>query len=194
MKPSIIFIILIATASAVAQNTPVPFSEIPPSAEKYTAGTVASRFMDGLGFRFYWATEALREEDLIFKAGTESRSTLETITHIYEMSVIIKNATTETVNEPDQSPALPFDKMRQETLANFKSSSDILRKSSDEDLIRYTLKFKRDDQLVEYPFWNNINGPIEDCLWHTGQIVSFRRLSGNPFSEKVNFLKGTVSK
>lgn len=191
---AILFIMISTTVSAMAQEAKIPFSEIQISAEKYTAGTVASRFIEGLGFRFYWATEGLRPDDLAFKPGEESRSTLETITHIYEMSVVIKNATTETTNAADQSPSLPFDEMREKTLANFKTASEILRQCSDADLTRYTLKFKQADKMIEYPFWNNINGPIEDCIWHTGQIVSFRRLSGNPISDKINFLLGTGSK
>ncbi|MFT7499284.1 MAG: hypothetical protein ACI8QP_001887, partial [Porticoccaceae bacterium] len=44
----------------------------------------------------------------------------------------------------------------------------------------------------EYPFWDLINGPIEDAVWHSGQLVSFRRSSGNPMNPKVNFLTGKV--
>ncbi len=184
------------------QNKPIkealdgklPYSEIPAIAEKYTAGNVVSRLIDGLGFRFYWATDGLRDEDLTFKPDKETRSTLETIEHIYEMSVLIKNATTQTVNTPDQSPRIPFNEMQKVTLENFNVASTILRRSSDEDLNRYTLKFKQGEKLIEYPFWNHINGPISDCLWHTGQVVSFRRLSGNPFSDKVNLLSGTIIK
>lgn len=172
----------------------LPYSEVPASAEKYTAGNVASRLIDGLGFRFFWATADLRDEDLTYRPNKGMRSTLETIEHIYEMSVMIKNATTETINKPDQSPQLPFNEMRKRTLENFKMSSDVLRKSSDDDLIKYTLKFKQGEKLTEFPFWNHINGPISDCLWHTGQVVSLRRLSGNPFSEKVNLLSGTTIK
>ena len=172
----------------------LPYSEIPASAEKYTAGNVASRLIDGLGFRFYWATDGLRDEDLIFKPDKETRSTIETIEHIYEMSVMIKNAATQTINTSDQSPRLPFHEMRKKTLENLKVASNILRSSSDEDLTRYTLKFKQGEKLIEYPLWNHINGPISDCLWHTGQVVSFRRLSGNPFSDKVNLLSGTIIK
>lgn len=189
-----ILFLLLATTTLAAQNTKDFYSEIQPSADTYTAGTVASRFIDGLGFRFYWATEGLRTEDLAFKPGLDSRSALETITHIYEMSVIIRNATTETVNTADQSPAVSFEEMRERALENFKTASEILRKSADKDLARYTMKFKQGEKLSEFAFWNNINGPIEDCLWHTGQIVSLRRLSGNPFSDKVNFLSGTISK
>jgi len=172
----------------------LPYSEIPANAEKYTAGNVASRLIDGLGFRFYWATDGLRDKDLTYRPDKETRSTIETIEHIYEMSIMITNAATETVNTSDQSPRLPFNEMRKKTLENFKLVSDILKKSSDDDLTKYTLKFKQGEKLIEYPFWNHINGPISDCLWHTGQIVSFRRLSGNPFSDKVNLLSGMVIK
>lgn len=177
-----------------ALDNKLPYSEIPANAEKYTAGNVASRLIDGLGFRFYWATFGLRDEDLIYKPDKETRSTIETIEHIHEMSVMIKNAATETINTSDQSPRFTFNEMRKKTLENFKVVSDILKKSSDEDLTKYTLKFKQGDKLIEYPFWNNINGPVSDCLWHTGQVVSFRRLSGNPFSDKVNLLSGTITK
>jgi hypothetical protein len=177
-----------------ASDNKLPYSEIPANAEKYTAGNVASRLIDGLGFRFYWATAGLRDEDLTYKPDKETRSTIETIEHIYEMSVMIRNAATETINTSDQSPRLPFNEMRKKTLENFKVASDILKKSSDDDLAKYTLKFKQGEKLVEYPFWNHINGPISDCLWHTGQVVSFRRLSGNPFSDKVNLLSGTIIK
>jgi hypothetical protein len=172
----------------------LPYAEIPANAEKYTAGNVASRLIDGLGFRFYWATAGLRDEDLTYKPNKEMRSTIETIEHIYEMSVMIRNAATENINTSDQSPKLPFNEMRKKTLENFKVASDILKKSSDDDLTRYTFKFKQDEKLIEYPFWNYINGPISDCLWHTGQIVSFRRLSGNPFSDKVDLFMGTITK
>lgn len=162
--------------------------------ENYTAGNVASRLVDGLGFRFYWATEGLRDEDLNFKPNNDARTQLETIQHIYEMSEIIKNSVKETTNLPGQSPKLTFKETREKTLWNLKIASDILKNSSDDDLKRYRLKFKQGEKLVEYPFWNSINGPISDCLWHTGQIVSFRRSSGNPFSDKVNLMKGDLKK
>lgn len=172
----------------------LPYSEIPGFADKYTAGSIASRLIDGLGFRYYWATEGLRSEDLTFKPDQDTRTSMETIVHIYEMSEMIKNAMTLTINYPGQSPTLPFDEMRKKTLENFKMASDILKNSSDETLAQYTLKYQRGDAVIEYPFWNQINGPVSDCIWHTGQIVSYRRQSGNPFSNKVNLLNGTVMK
>lgn len=44
----------------------------------------------------------------------------------------------------------------------------------------------------EFPFWNMLNGPIADALWHVGQVVSFRRSSGNPFNSKVSVFSGKV--
>ena len=41
-----------------------PYYEIPDYPEKYNQGTVVARMIDGLGFRYYWATEGLRAEDL----------------------------------------------------------------------------------------------------------------------------------
>ena len=42
----------------------LPYYEIPDYPETYTAGSVAARMLDGLGFRYYWATEGLNEDDL----------------------------------------------------------------------------------------------------------------------------------
>jgi hypothetical protein len=51
--------------------------------------------------------------------------------------------------------------------------------------------FERGTTKQEFPFWNLINGPIADAIWHVGQVVSFRRSSGNPLPQGVNVLTGT---
>ena len=50
-----LFIFTIFTTTMNAQE--LPYYEIPKETNKYTAGSVASRMVDGLGFRYYWATE-----------------------------------------------------------------------------------------------------------------------------------------
>ena len=50
--------------------------------------------------------------------------------------------------------------------------------------------FKKGSKKQAFPFWNAINGPISDALWHIGQVVTFRRSSGNPFSSKVDVFMG----
>ena len=49
--------------------------------------------VDGLGFRYYWATEGLRDEDLAYKPSEEARTTSETIDHIYGLTKVIVNST-----------------------------------------------------------------------------------------------------
>lgn len=188
-----LFFLMLTTSTLSAQDNTLPYYEIEDASPDYSAGAVASRIIDGLGFRFHWATEGLRLQDLSYKPGDDARTTEETIAHIYEMSILIVNSTTKTVNTGDKAPPkVSFDVMRERTLTNLKRASDILRKASAEDLASFKMMFKRGERYAEYPFWNQLNGPIADCLWHVGQIVSFRRASGNPFTEKVSVFTGKV--
>ena len=45
----------------------LPFSSIGPYSDSFTSTTVLSRMIEGIGFRFYWATEGLRQIDLDYK-------------------------------------------------------------------------------------------------------------------------------
>jgi hypothetical protein len=196
MKRLLTLVLIASCFCAFAQDKTLPYYEIPPQPESFSAGAVASRFVDGLGFRYYWATEELRPEDLSFRPSKEARTSEETIAHIYGLSKIIVNSTTKTVNLSDgeNEKILPFEEMRRRTLENLKKASDILRTSTDQQMNDYKVVFKRDGKISEFPFWNQINGPIADCLWHVGQVVTFRRSSGNPFTEKVSVFSGTVRK
>ena len=164
----------------------LPYYEIPEYPETYTAGTVAARMIDGLGFRYYWATEGLRNEDLAYKPSEDARTTAETLDHIYGLSKIIVNSTLKKPNSRAEEPEMTFAEKRKKTLENIKTAADILRTSTD------VSEFKIVFGLNEYPFWNQINGPIEDAVWHCGQVVSFRRSSGNPFNSKANVFTGKV--
>jgi hypothetical protein len=197
MKQSLYFYcaFLLLPLSTMAQSEQVlPYYEIPKEAENFSAGTVASRMVDGLGFRYRWATDSLRKADLDFKPGENTRTTLETLAHIYELSIIIVNSTTSTVNEFPDTKAMTFVEMRAKTLENFYRASQKLRAAKDTDLKGLKSIFKRQNGTRELPFWNIINGPIADALWHVGQVVSFRRSSGNPFTDRVNVFTGTVNK
>ncbi|MFD0861503.1 hypothetical protein ACFQ1M_04740 [Sungkyunkwania multivorans] len=177
----------------VAQETmsELPYHQIPDAPESYTAGTVAARMVDGLGFRYYWATEGLREKDLEYKPNKESRTTAQTIDHIYGLSKTIINATLKKPNISSEEKELSFEQKRAATLNNFKRAADILRSS--DDISQYNMVFQQaDGRTSEFPFWNHINGPIADAIWHCGQVVSFRRASGNPFNSKVSLLRGRL--
>jgi hypothetical protein len=108
------------------------------------------------------------------------------------MSFMILNATRKTANISGQAEILPFAGMRKKTLENLKAASETLRVSNDDDLNTYNAVFGEGGESTMLPFWNLANGPIADCIWHVGQIVSFRRSSGNPFNEKVDVFRGIV--
>src|SRR4051812_16385620 len=67
----------------------LPYFEIGSYPEKYTAENDVARLIDGLGFRFYWATEGLLSENLSFKPSSKARTLEETIDHILELSELI---------------------------------------------------------------------------------------------------------
>lgn len=176
-----------------AQEQPLPYTKLTDETQAYSAGTVAARVVDGLGFRFYWATEGLRTEDLNWKPSAGAWTSHEVLTHVYEMSFMILNAVQGKPNiSNDNEPVVPFEEMRARTLHNLKQASDLLRKAKDEDFKNFRVIFQRGNNVSEYPFWNMLNGPIADCLWHVGQIVSHRRSSGNPIHEKVSVFHGKV--
>jgi len=183
-----LFIILTVSLSGQGKSY---FYQIPEYPEQYTATNVAARMVDGLGFRYYWATEGLTEKDLQFKPGDSTRTSLETIEHIFQLTQILANAVNKkpTINDL-AAPKPGFNELRQKTLENLEVSSKIL-KSKDADLSAFPMIFKNPARTTEFPFWNLINGPIADALWHVGQIVTFRRSSGNPFPAGVSVLQGT---
>jgi len=172
----------------------LPYYQIPDYPDDYTATTVAARVIDGLGFRYYWGTEGLREEDLKFKPSEEARTSEETLDHIYGLSFIIVNATMHQPNvSREENRKLTFEEKRRKTLENFKKASDLLKASQSSDMEGFKAVFERGDRTSEYPFWNLLNGPIADAIWHVGQVVSFRRSSGNPFpSSKVSLFNGRL--
>lgn len=171
-----------------AQNSDLPYAKIPEAAENYTAGTVVSRMLDGLGFRYYWATEGLRFEDLSYKPNESARTTEETLDHVLGLTQVIVNSALGVANGEPQ-PDMTFEEKRKKTLKNIEKASQIFRKA--EDLSKFTIVFKRGERTSEFPFWNQLNGPIGDALWHVGQVVSFRRSSGNPFPKGVSVFTGT---
>lgn len=180
------------TAQQAALDT-LPYAQIPDYPAKYTAETVVARMIDGAGFRFYWATEGLRPEDLAFRPTKEARSSEETIDHILGLSIIILNALQNKINTKsgEETSSLSFNIKRQKILNNLKTASDLL-KSGKQSLENAKIIFKNGDKTTEFPFWNEINGPISDALWHIGQVVTFRRSSGNPFNGKVSVLEGKL--
>ena len=169
----------------------LPYRQIPETPEEFTAEKLAARMIDGLGYRYYWSTELLKPEDLQYKITEEARTMEETMGHVHGLSKTILNGVlikpnVRSANQKEMS----WVELRAATLNNLKQASDILRNAGSGDIENYKIIFQRGDKSSEFPFWNMINGPISDALWHTGQIVSFRRAAGNPIPPGVNVLTG----
>ncbi len=177
--------------SASEEGNSLPYYEIPDYPESYTAESVAARMIDGLGFRYYWATEGLRSEDLAFKPNEDARTTDQTIDHLFGLTNVIVNSVKQIPNSGGERPEMTFDEKRKATLENIKTASELL-KSGDVKLEDCKIVFTSPNRNSEYPFWNNINGPIADAIWHCGQVVSFRRSSGNPFNSKASVFTGKL--
>lgn len=193
MKLKMILMALFLTTIIHAQNTgsqDLPYYQIPSHPDSYTAGTVVSRMIDGLGFRYYWATETLTAKDLAYKPSETNRTIEETIDHIYGLSKVIYNSAIKEVNDrtKPKEGVLTFEEKRKRTLFNLKKASDIF--ITVKDLNEHQVVFKSKNGTSEIPFWNQINGPIEDAVWHCGQIVVLRRASGNPIDSKISFFRG----
>lgn len=189
---TVLFIALIMTIQANAQEQQLPYHQIPDYPDEYNANNVAARMVDGLGYRYYWVTKDLREEDLIYRISEDSRTTRETLDHIYGLTRTIMHGPQSKVNTYPKEE-LTFEELRKKTLENIAFTSKLLKEGKDGDMDEYLMIFQRGEDTTEYPFWNMINGPISDAIYHTGQVVAFRRASGNPIQKGVRVLTGKTA-
>lgn len=90
-----------------------------------------------------------------------------------------------------KQPKLNHAEKRKATFENFRIASLLFLESK--DISKYSIVFIRENGSSEFPFWNQINRPIEDPVWHTGQVVVLRRASGNPINPKVNVFLGKLN-
>lgn len=190
MMRNFIIILLIST-QAMAQES-LPFFSIPAVPEQVTTATTLARMIQGLGFRYHWATEGLRAEDLSYRPSPEGQSALETLQHIYGLALVIHNTTLSQANlRPLANIPNDIKSLRSSTLELLKKASKNFIQASEEDIVKMQVIFDRHGKESSFPIWNLMNGPIEDLVYHTGQIVSFRRTTGNPIPKGVNVFMGT---
>ncbi len=195
MRNILITLIFLFTLSINAQTDKkeidLPFSEIGEYPADFSQANIISRMIEGLGYRYYWATKSLTENDLNYKSSEDARSTIQIIEHIYSLTMMISSSF-----EKKEFKFTPitynYDELRTKTLLKLKYIHDELR--SNPDFSQLLIKFERGGTKMEFPFWNQINGPISDALWHCGQVVMNRRSSGNPLQSGVNVFLGKTSK
>jgi hypothetical protein len=154
---------------------------IPEYPERVTAVCILTRLLDGLGFRFHWATEGLRPEDYSFRPGPDTMSVSDLVRHIWGL---VNWVGISVLGEPHHRPE-EIEAIRGQVLEIIWSLREDVRSMGEEDLGKVTIEGR--------PFWYIINGPVSDALTHVGQINSFRRLSGNPVYG-ANVFTGTPPK
>ena len=187
----LLFVILAFQIKIQAQQMELPYKQIPDYPTNYTPGSLVSRMIDGLGFRYYWATERLAEKDLTYRPSEDGRSVFETMEHIYVMSNnILLAPDAKPYEKPYNSKKFSYEELRSLTLNNLKAASEKVLGKTSEEMDHFKVIFKQGERTSEFPYWNMINGMLSECIHHTGQIVLMRRASGNPQNPNVNVFLG----
>ncbi|PHI19449.1 hypothetical protein CEQ90_13085 [Lewinellaceae bacterium SD302] len=171
----------------------LPYFEIGDYPEDFGPGSMLARYVDGLGYRYHWATEGLGENDLAYRPTPEASSSFETLEHVYGLSKTILNLARNTPNTRGPKEEMTFEDLRSATLLNFQLASEYFNGKTAEQMARTKLKFERDGKVNEMDLWLAINGQMSDALYHVGQLVSFRRTTGNPMHPGVSVFRGKTS-
>ena len=169
------------------RNKELPFKDISKTPSEITAINTLLRVVEGLGFRYRWATENLSEDNIKFRPHPTSMNIEEVNIHIFDLI----NSTFRVFGGEKQNidSLNSFQQTRKKSLFILEDLSERLKKMKDEDLIEMEKNTSR-----KLPFWYWINGPLSDALTHTGQITSWRRIAGNPQLKGLNVFIGTSKK
>ena len=179
-------------ASKKMDKMKAPYASIKESPSSYTPAAVLQRTIDGLGYRYHWASEGLTAEDLAYDPGNAGKTAEQVLEHIHGLTLtILKTVTGNTNARPEAQVEMDYEALRLSTLINIKEASDYLTANPNMDLDQRKIIFSRGETVSKYPLWNLLNGPLLDAVYHTGQIVSFRRSTGNPSHPKVNVFRGS---
>ena len=152
------------------------FHSLPPAPPHLSSGTILSRFIVAIGFRYQLATKGLTKNEMEFRPVEGSMNMLELLDHIYKVLTWAYRAFSK--NAKLESPNNTFNEYREKTLQVCELFRQRLEEMSDEEIDQTEVYLKRID--THFSFWYLINGPITDVLTHIGQINSWRRIAGNP--------------
>ena len=116
---TLLFILIVINNSYSQSN--LPLSKIPEAPKEISSSSVTARLIQGVGFRYFWATEGLTEKDLQYRPSIDAQSSYETLEHIYSLSLTINNAASFTPNvRPLKTIPKDFVSLRKETLHHLK--------------------------------------------------------------------------
>ena len=75
-------------------------------------------------------------------------------------------------------------------MRNLEKAAQLFSEMNLETIQKIQVVFERKGKTSSFPIWNLLNGPLSDAIYHTGQLVSFRRTSGNTIQTGVNVFLG----
>ncbi|WNJ19084.1 hypothetical protein [Pontibacter sp. G13] len=169
----------------------IPYEQIGDFPSSITPSNLLKRFLDGLGYRYHWATKSLSETDLAFRICEGARSSFETIVHIYDISGFVLGVAQQAYNGPvAESGHLTFQELRTQTLDRLSAASELFGKMTEDEFLQLSIKVQQGEHQFQMPLWNLLNGPISDAIYHVGQVVAYRRASGNPIDPRVDIFTG----
>jgi hypothetical protein len=158
---------------STVSDADLPFSRIPEPPEQVRGATVLGRLVEGLAFRYRWATESLPDGIADHRPGPQSMTLLELLQHIERLVAWVDR---HLGGVPEPAPEAHLAELRRVTLGRLASLAGRLRTMPDTTLAASRLEHREGAE----PFWSMINGPLADALTHVGQVNAWRRLAGAP--------------
>jgi hypothetical protein len=146
----------------------IPYESVDRYPGKITGTSIIIRMLDGLGYRFRYATETLNQEDYQFSPGQGCKTIGEIVEHIWGLV----NWVCQSIFEAKETRPKDIESQRIHILELITKLRTYFESIDDMELANI--------KIHKLPFWHIINGPLSDALTHTGQINTFRRLAGNP--------------
>jgi hypothetical protein len=121
------------------------YHRIPIYPDHVSATSVLTRLLDGLGFRFYWATEGLRVEDYGFRPAKDTMSIGELVIHVWSLVNWVSSSTfNRPYEEPRDGPAA-----REGALGIIRNLRETMLAMSDEDLGK--LRIRDSARVLRWP-------------------------------------------
>lgn len=157
------------------------FRQLPAPPETLDVAALLVRLVDGLGFRYRWATEGLRDDDGGLRPSDGQMSLLELMAHVRDLVGWCSACAAASVDEPpryDVGPVGDVLGLRQQTLDALVRLRATFGTRDPAELARLRLVGRRGGDGV--PFLHMLNGPLADALTHVGQIAAWRRFGGRP--------------
>jgi hypothetical protein len=159
--------------------TQLPYISKPAYPKKNNAGIVMAKMIDELGYKYYWATDRLLNDE-IRKTFNSSNLPRLLLKGVYQMSENIIKSTSENKMRPELKPEeMSFEDFRKYTLLNLKEASSIIIKNA------------------EAPIFSNWNLLIKSIAFsdaYCDQIILFRENIGKPFKLKNHTIEHRPSK